>query len=356
MSKTKKQHYVPQFLLRNWSKDETTINLYQLDNNKTIDNVPIKGQAQEHYFYGEDQRIENLFGSLETETATVIKKILLEDLSLSMEEKRCIYHFVAVQNIRTPSTITMLDDNATVMARNLLKLSNKFKDKEDLIDKTDVKVNNKPIWQLMMYLQSVPALFDLKLILLKANTQNMFMIGQNPIVVLNPYLIEKKWPESKKGLGMKGVFIVFPISPMYSICLYDKSVYSLTEKSKIISLSDDEIDICNKFQFLTTNNCIYYNEWFEKFRLFNIETEPYRKKEKVFIQNFQNIENKRDVLSVMSSLGFPLEPKFKFLGIKQYAYFLQLNKQSVTRQEAIKSLEWAKEYYKSFPGMEKMFK
>ena len=41
---------------------------------------------------------------------------------------------------------------------------------------------------------------------------------------------------------------------------------------------------------------------------------------------------------------------------KQYAYFLQLDRQSVTRQEAIKSLEWAKEYYKSFPGMENIIK
>ena len=58
----------------------------------------------------------------------------------------------------------------------------------------------------------------------------------------------------------------------------------------------------------------------------------------------------------MSNRDFPVEPKFHFLGIKQYAYFLQLDRQSVTRQEAIKSLEWAKEYYKSFPGMENIIK
>ena len=75
----KKQHYVPQTLLRNWSSDGQSIHVYQLDLDKFIETAPIDSQAQKHYYYGEDQKIENLLSTLEGEPSTIIRKILQGD-------------------------------------------------------------------------------------------------------------------------------------------------------------------------------------------------------------------------------------------------------------------------------------
>ena len=352
----KKQHYVPQLLLRNWSRDGASINVYQLDKNETISNAPIRGQAQEHYYYGKDQKIENLYQTLETEVTPVINKLLTEDINLIMEEKRSLYHFIAIQNSRTPRIINILNDNATVMAKNYLKLSKKFKDKENILDTLRVSMNHGAAWQLIMYLHTIPVLLDLQFILLRANERNPFVIGQAPVILLNPYIYEKKWPESRNGIGLKGVFIGMPISPIYTICLYDNSVYSILGKNKIVSLSDDEINLINSCQFFSTENSIYYYDWNESFKLFNKQAEEYKKNEKVKVENFQNIHNENDILSIISNIAFPLEPKFSFLGIKQMAYFTELTKSTVIRQAAVNAHEWAAAYYKTFPGMEKIIK
>lgn len=351
-----KQHYVPQLLLRKWSRDGASINVYQLDKNEPISKASIKGQAQERYYYGKDQKIENLYQTLETEVSPVINKLLSEDIKLTMEEKRSLYHFIAIQNSRTPRIINILNDNATVMAKNYLKLSKKFKDKENVLDSLKVSMNHGEAWQLLMYLHTIPALLDLQFILLRADENNPFVIGQAPVFLLNPYLYEKKWPESRNGIGLKGVFLGMPISPLYTICLYDNSTYAITGNSKIISLSNDEINLINLCQFYSTENSIYYYDWNESFRLFNAQSQEYRKNEKVKVQNFQNIHNENDILSIMSNIEYPVEPKFSFLGFKQMAYFTELTKSTVIRQAAVNAHEWAAAYYKTFPGMEKVIK
>ena len=61
----KNQHYVPRFLLKRFSKDQKTINLFHFESNEIIRNAQIKHQASLDYIYGKDQMLESALQDLE---------------------------------------------------------------------------------------------------------------------------------------------------------------------------------------------------------------------------------------------------------------------------------------------------
>lgn len=205
----KKQHYVPQFLLRNWSKDNSSISVFLTDLNKRISNAPINSQAQKQYYYEKDQKIESLFSQIENEASVIINDIIKGKRKLTAESKNILLHFVAIQNVRTPGQIEKIDDSITQLAKNALSKSKKLNGKQ--ISSVQVKLNNTGFWQLCMYVQSFLLYADLRIAFLKSSEKNNFVIGQNPIIITNKFLIERNWSMSKKGLGMKGATIFFAI-------------------------------------------------------------------------------------------------------------------------------------------------
>ena len=120
------------------------------------------------------------------------------------------------------------------MSKDLLLKSHKFDDEKNAIDSVKVSINNHQIWQLLMYLQSFLLYTDLRFIILVSNTTNKFVIGQDPVIITNKFLEERHWANSKKGLGLKGVTILLPISPDYVICFYDNESYSIIGEKSII--------------------------------------------------------------------------------------------------------------------------
>lgn len=79
MAIKKDQHYVPQFLLKNFSCYETRkqIGVYNLRNQLFLNcKSAIKGQAQEEYFYGKDLLLENMLAKLEQDVGLIFKKII----------------------------------------------------------------------------------------------------------------------------------------------------------------------------------------------------------------------------------------------------------------------------------------
>ena len=76
---TKRQHQVPQFYIKMWADSSNQIYLYDL-NNKRSKLTGSKSILFEEFFYEEDlanpdNRIENLLGEIESESAPIIKEL-----------------------------------------------------------------------------------------------------------------------------------------------------------------------------------------------------------------------------------------------------------------------------------------
>jgi hypothetical protein len=73
--KIKNQHYIPQFYLRNFSRDKKQIAFHNIKSDKTYLS-PIASTCQEKYFYGKDSGFEEYLSTLELRQAEVIKTLV----------------------------------------------------------------------------------------------------------------------------------------------------------------------------------------------------------------------------------------------------------------------------------------
>ncbi|WP_419153704.1 DUF4238 domain-containing protein [Weissella viridescens] len=76
MAEKKKQHYVPQFMLRNFSENQKTVRVYLKEQGKIIENFPIKNVMQSAYTYGQDLEVERELGELETAAAIEMQRMI----------------------------------------------------------------------------------------------------------------------------------------------------------------------------------------------------------------------------------------------------------------------------------------
>ena len=112
MDITKHQHYIPIFLLKEFSPDlkHEKINIFLLKQNKFITNAKLYNQACQDYLYGKDQFLEKVYSQLENKVSPLLRKINCNVLDLTNEEKAYIQTFVLFQNFRTPEASCKINE------------------------------------------------------------------------------------------------------------------------------------------------------------------------------------------------------------------------------------------------------
>ena len=121
----KKQHYVPKFHLRQWSKDGKRISLYNKYSTVFVDNNgAIKTLASRDYFYDKNGELENLLGKIESKVSPLYQKIITtESLSeITADERELLYlHFILSEG-RTEAT----GKDYEALEKEKLKLNHKL--------------------------------------------------------------------------------------------------------------------------------------------------------------------------------------------------------------------------------------
>jgi hypothetical protein len=287
-----RQHYLPRFILRNFSinNEGKLINIFQLSQNKFLYSKELYGQAQEKYLYGKDQKIEEIFGRLETLSSSTISKLKKGDINLTKEEKANIFVFIAFQHCRTPWMAKNIRDYTRLIGHKLSSCDSRY---DDIINSLSMTGKEPYIFLLELASNIVYSMIDLRIGLLECNDNSQFIIGQHPVVLINPYLSFRKWKGGKRGLGIIGTLIIMPISPRYCLILFDHLRYRLRNMKRITKLTEEDVNKINYFQFLQTTNCIYFKEKADEnyFKGINGETKAYRESIKANITNAFDIPN-----------------------------------------------------------------
>jgi hypothetical protein len=325
----KKQHFVPKFLLRNFSSDsrKRLISLFYLPGSQVIKGVSIKDQAYKKNIYssGSDNSLEDYLSMVERDTCAIINKIIHdESISITLKEELILKHFINLQISRTPEKIQTIQGQVDKLARTAFRHDPRVK---DFINDFTIHLTSPYHFTIAIALQLTPMLFDLKFSLLKNNSEQSVLLGQHPAIITNPFLYEKKLISSKQGLALKGILILLPISPKYVIALYDRQRYSLTDFAKIGILSQEDINKINLFQFCYTTDCIYfYDDEKINFSDYKNKTEKFRTDDKSMIKLFEGKKKKgrRSEILQSTSKEAPITPKFGFLALKVKAIFEDL--------------------------------
>lgn len=235
----KVQHYVPQFLLRNFGngkKDQ--LNVFDKHNGRSFP-TNAKNVASESRFYDfrlgeQESTLEPFLSKLEGEMKPLLEKILDQDsvAFLSDGERHLVAEFLAIQFTRTKAFREQLTDLPKKMGEILVsRFGSKidtFPQLQEFIeaqDANDIKI------QAAQFIATAPREFGPHFLnkdwfLVATSRKDPFIIGDNPLALQNSH--DTGW-FGNLGLAVKGIEIYFPISPSRALAIWCPS-----HKEKII--------------------------------------------------------------------------------------------------------------------------
>ena len=265
--KTKKQHYIPRLLLKNFSKnkkDVYRVEVYDSQRNKTYNNVSITNTFSQNYFYDKDNIVEKyLCNSIETPASLVIERILDNPYTPYDPKPIDILRFISVQLSRTPKALTdtlkWIDKSTSALIEQALKLNNY--DPETPPKFVIKNPRNILVKRVLDAALDCPLIQDLEWHVFINKSHRPFILSDHPVVHYN-WFLKNSNDKRYTSITSCGLQIFMPLSPEVTYCLYDKNVYKIGSKNENYSLlsSSCDIDILNQLQVLNRDSIIVYRD------------------------------------------------------------------------------------------------
>ena len=260
MPAQKKQHYVPQCILRNFTNDHNKFYLFQVLKNRIIDQaVPYKDHCYTDYLYGKDGTWENWLAKHEKEIAPIFH-LILDGAPLSIEQKNSVKRFILVQHMRTEKAI---DRNCNIMSDIYTKIIPMVAKKEGIkISPLEVKkfadhqVKNYDRSEIaiedMTFVEENFSHFDdLRLVILHSKSE-VFICSDHPVSISN-----LSYKHGGIGVDCAGLIVTMPISPEYCLMLIDDGVYDYEDEQWQIELDVFDVKKLNYRQFVQCREIMF---------------------------------------------------------------------------------------------------
>lgn len=223
MSHPKKQHFVPQFLLRNFTKAKGR-HLAAFD--KRAERTfwtPVVDAAEQNGFYdfevsGGEASIEQSLSDLEDTASVVIQRVVAAEslASLSESDRATIATFCAVQMCRVPHYREVQRGVVDFLRRIILESNADPKTVNGFGDPSDEDMRRSAILDVTDVDWSVPHFLNKAWALQKAPSGSCFYVGDNPLVLSN---LNDFRPYGNLGLAVRGIEIHLPLSSQLSLWL-----------------------------------------------------------------------------------------------------------------------------------------
>jgi hypothetical protein len=228
---SKRHHYVPEFLLRNFSDDDK---IWLFDKHTcrpfrtSIKNAFVEGYFNTVIANGFTLEGEQIFGRAEDAAAPILNRIIEKrDVKhLSEDEYAAVTMFVTVQHLRTKQarrTFTLFREHLAKRFPGIreldLQLPHLSAAESDKYASLDFIVENLSEFS--------HAIAEKTLILVERDCPGSFWISDHPVVLHKDCL-----PNEDRSLGLKvaGVQIFLPISPTYALAYFCKTIFEELEQ------------------------------------------------------------------------------------------------------------------------------
>lgn len=260
----RRQHYVPQFYLRNFSSDlrkstPRRINLYNIPGCFILRNIGLRDQCFRRSFYGPDDHIENGLASLESEWAVTIKQFCESDTPplVGSEQHLSLLSFLALQLLRTPRHALQVDDSADQMAKSVMEEHPDFKNVD--LDSIRIQTDNAVLIGMQPALQMAMCFSDLRVGILEAPADCEFITSDAPVVTYNLYC-EGYRHSGTTGAAQVGLLVYVPLSPRRACLLYDGKIYKVGRPGspKPIHCQTHDVFQINGLEFLDAHTNLYF--------------------------------------------------------------------------------------------------
>jgi hypothetical protein len=241
--KTKKQHFVPQFLLRNFVADSGKIWAYDKSADRSfISNT--EGVACDGYFYddpqiahvtGEEQFVEKALSKAEGMWAKALSQVLerirvRQPVDLSHQERMDLSQMMALQMVRTP----LVRQDHDQMMHALIRVMNKHGATDDQLAKSTPPIPTAPedwdtkgfhISSMLQHksIRTYQAIFASHIWwFLRAAGHGAFYTSDHPLA-RRPH-IKGGWI-SHAGIASPGIEIAFPLAQDVLLVMFERSYF-----------------------------------------------------------------------------------------------------------------------------------
>lgn len=263
--KTKRQHYVPQMVLRKFSRDGVTTSLLVAETGLYVERAPIKRQCYEPYFYGSDQALENAFAEEESKVARHLGDLSASHLNqLPNDAIRDIARFVYYQQARTRAAAEHLSNFATAFVKSAIRSTAQLNGDAPIDEEVlkHIRLRDAQIQSIVAASKTFPILLDLAVKFILTDRTPGFMVGDHPVVAYNQFAehhpVLKNFPTST-GLALKGLQLFMPLSPSVTFAMYDPVTYEYGGKSGICRAGPADVRFLNRMQAVNAWECLFFD-------------------------------------------------------------------------------------------------
>lgn len=260
---TKKQHYVPQFLLNHFACDGShgnRINIFDMDRSDVRYNQPVRGVFSQNYFYDKDNQVENFLATrIEGPASNVVNKIVSGDFNIISEDLLTLHRFILSLFFRTPEASKrvsgFVNSQLESIVRECLSL-NGLEPEEASAGGFKFNQDNLASEITLNAVLIAGILGDLEYHIIKNETSSDFYISDHPVFIYN-WLYRELEDPSVISIAARGLQIFIPLSPKITLCLYDPKVYKYGQRTSVTCISNEsDIEILNSFQVINSASII----------------------------------------------------------------------------------------------------
>lgn len=305
MPENKKHHFVPRFYLKLFSKNEKSINIFNIPLQRTIVDAGLKNQCYRDYMYGKDPSLEKGLSIIEGAVSGMLKKVISESSldGLTPHDRESFLFYLMIQHARTAYSVDTHDEQTDRLMKYLLQGEvKKLNISQESLDAIKITQVDSARYVVSTAAAHYPLLIDLEWRLINSVDGQEFLTSDNPAVFYNQFLSSRRYM-SNTGVATKGLQIFLPLSPSLLLMLYDADVYGVgdrREKDIFVKNSNDVAQI-NNLQFISASENVYFRSGkFPALQEFK-KVERYRRKKKSEMKIFPGEETedtKKEILMV----------------------------------------------------------
>lgn len=326
----KNQHYVPQFLLRNFSmecKGVHRTNVLDLVRGNFRQNQNVAEICSENYFYDKDNVVERfLEKNVETPVANEIQALCSEESAIAASPSRELLRFISVQITRTAEAVnqaqTFVNGMTKTIFREMARLNGFDEDAAERVQL--VPTDPRTVTSRLAFNGCIAWLLihDLEQHLVINKTPHDFVISDHPVAHCNSYLYGLNVLNTG-SLSVSGAQLFLPISPSRLLCLYDPRIYKYGQKDLRISQVDsiETVRAINILQLRNNPKALMFRKKEDYKTLHDLSKRWYRRplwEHKSFYNRAEPVSvNKMKSLHAVTKIQIPPEVKFPFFKIKK---------------------------------------
>ena len=239
MTIAKIQHYVPQFLLRNFGsgkKDQVWV--YDKAASRSF-STNAKNIASESRFYdfeldGQLMSLEPMLSTLESKAKPIIEGILKADslAVLSDEDKAMLAVFLSVQFTRTKTFREQWSDFPRMLREHFEARSETVAAGSQAAELVRDLTENESKAETASLIVKAPSEFaphfvSKQWVLAATTRKHPFVISDNPLTLQN--MVDMS-PRGNLGLAIEGIEIYFPLSPVRALAMWCPSIVDMVRR------------------------------------------------------------------------------------------------------------------------------